>query len=397
MAHRRRMTDRSVAALRPMAQRYATPDPDLRGHYVRVTPSGAKSFVAVASSPTGKQIWTTIGPADAMGIDAARAKARDVLARVRAGLPPVEARGETFGDVAANWIKRHVEPNALRSRYEISRLLDRHVLPKWRDQEFVGIRRSDVAALLDHIEDNVSARQADACLTIVRSIGNWYAARHDDYQPPIVRGMRRQNPHAQQRARILDDREIRAIWKQAEANGVFGAIIRMCLLTAQRRAKVGSMRWQDISIDGQWSIPAAAREKGTAGFLVLPQKAVEIIRAQQIMGENPFVFAGRGAGPFNGYSKAKERFDATFADVEPWVLHDLRRSARSLMARAGVRPDVAERVMGHAIIGVEAVYDRHSYRDEKAAALRALAGLIETIINPRENVVAMAKERKKRR
>ena len=118
MAHRR-MNDRSVAALRPMAARYAMPDPELRGHYVRVTPGGAKSFVAVASAPGGKQIWTTIGAADAMGIDAARAKARDVLARVRAGLPPVEARGETFGDVGYSGVSLDLSLGAFFGRVDL--------------------------------------------------------------------------------------------------------------------------------------------------------------------------------------------------------------------------------------------------------------------------------------
>ena len=107
---RKTLSDKGVAALKPRAARYAFPDPELRGHYVRVQPSGAKIFVTVASSPAGKQIWTTIGAADAMAIADARVRARDVLDRVRRGLPAVEARAETFGDVAANWIKRHVSP-----------------------------------------------------------------------------------------------------------------------------------------------------------------------------------------------------------------------------------------------------------------------------------------------
>ena len=69
---------------------------------------------------------------------------------------------------------------------------------------------------------------------------NWYATRHDDYTPPIVRGMKRQSAKAQARARILTDDEIRVIWKQAEANGTFGAIVQMCLLTAQRSRKVST-------------------------------------------------------------------------------------------------------------------------------------------------------------
>src|SRR4051794_4290470 len=276
---RKTLSDKGVAALKSRAARYATPDPELRGHYVRVQPSGAKSFVAVTVDPqSGKQIWHTIGAADAFGIDEARTKARAVIKRVRAGLPPVEAKGETFGQVAANWLRRHVEANGLRSRKNIERLLDSHVLNEWKNRVFLEIRRSDVAALLDDVEDNHSPRQADAVLTVVRSIMNWFATRHDDYTPPIVRGMRRQNPHAQARARILDDVELRAIWKAAESSGSFGGIVQMALLTAQRRAKVAAMRWQDI-VDGEWTIPTEAREKGAGGSLKLPDAAIAIIKA----------------------------------------------------------------------------------------------------------------------
>jgi integrase len=73
-----------------------------------------------------------------------------------------------------------------------------------------------------------------------------------------------------------------------------------------------------------------------------------------------------------------------------WTLHDLRRTARTLMARAGVRPDISERVLGHVIQGVAAVYDRHDYEAEKRDALEKLAGLVERIVNPPPaNVVPM--------
>jgi integrase len=387
MSNRRTLSDRGVAALKPRAARYALPDPELRGHYVRVQPSGAKSFIAVSRTPDGKQVWTTIGATDVLNIAEARTSARDIIGRVRAGKPAIEAKAETFGDVAANWLKRHVEPNGLRSRKEIVRLLERHVFPAWKDRGFVSIRRSDVAALLDHVVDHHSPRQADYVLSVVRSIMNWFATRHDDYVPPIVRGMQRQSPHARARARILSDDEIRAVWKAAEASGPFGGIIRLCLLTAQRRTKIITMRWSDLSIDGEWTIAKEPREKDSAGTLMLPEVAVAIIRAQHRIGDNPFVFAGRGPGPLNSFGRSKASFDRKLPkDMPPWVLHDLRRSARSLMARAGVRPDIAERVMGHAITGVEGVYDRHGYRDEKTDALRRLAGLFAAILNPVENV-----------
>jgi integrase len=94
--------------------------------------------------------------------------------------------------------------------------------------------------------------------------------------------------------------------------------------------------------------------------------------------------------PLNSFSECKAEFDAGLSGMPPWVIHDLRRTARSLMSRANVRPDIAERVLGHAIPGVEGVYDRHHYADEKADALQRLASLVETIVNPPEgNVVAL--------
>ena len=215
---------------------------------------------------------------------------------------------------------------------------------------------------------------------------NWYAGRSDDYVSPIVPAMRRTDPKKGKRARILDDAELAKVWQHAESNGRFGAIVRLALLTAQRREKLGSMAWQDISADGVWNMPVEDRAKGVGGALQLSAPARKIIAEQNRIGDNPYVFPGRGDACFNGWSKCKRALDAK-AKIEPWTIHDLRRTARSLMARAGVRSDVAERVMGHAIAGVEGVYDRHSYNDEKGEALARLASQIEAILNPSGNVI----------
>ena len=192
--------------------------------------------------------------------------------------------------------------------------------------------------------------------------------------------MRRTNPKARARSRILEDDELRALWAAAEANRVFGALVRVALLTGQRREKIISMRWEDI-VDGEWRVPASDREKNTTGAIVLPQAALDIINAQPRFASNPYVFAGIGGNPIGGTSYRKAKLDKQ-AEGFGWTLHDLRRTARSLMSRAGVRPDIAERVLGHTIRGVEGVYDRYSYREEKAHALRALAALVDSIANP---------------
>ena len=155
----------------------------------------------------------------------------------------------------------------------------------------------------------------------------------------------------------------------------------MLLLTGQRKTKVATMRWEDIK-DGVWTIPSEKREKGNAIELKLPDVAIEIIKAQPRFDGNPYVFAGQGNSPMGGLSRRKKSFERKLPAMPQWGLHDLRRTARSLMSRAGVRPDIAERVLGHVMNGVEGIYDRHRYDEEKAHALKALAGLIEKIVNP---------------
>jgi integrase len=382
VTRRKTLSDVGVSNLKPRPTRYAAPDPEMRGHYVRVTPSGARSFVAVARSPTGKQVWATIGSTDKFAIEEAREKARAAIKRIQNGFPPFEAprrSPDLFEAVADKWLKRHVHAKGLRSEKEVTRLLKVHVFPAWKSRAFLSIRRSDIAELLDHIEDEHGARQADYVLAIIRGICNWFATRHDDYVPPIARGMRRTDPKNRKRRRILDDNELWQVWNAAYQSGPFGALLQLALLTAQRRDKLVSIRWDDISTEGEWGIRSSEREKGTAGALILPELALGILRAQPRLANNPYIFASRGTGHFNSFSKSKEIFDAKVRDVAPWVIHDLRRTARSLMSRAGVRPDIAERVLGHAIAGVEGVYDRHSYKVEKREALKRLADLVEKI------------------
>ena len=102
-------------------------------------------------------------------------------------------------------------------------------------------------------------------------------ARDDNYRSPLVKGMRRGK--VVKRERVLNDDELRQVWKQAEANGTYGALVRLALLTAQRQDKLASMKWEDVA-DGVWTIATVEREKGNAGALALPKEALAIINAQ---------------------------------------------------------------------------------------------------------------------
>jgi integrase len=385
---RRTLNDKQVAAFPRKRKRYVVTDPEQRSHYLRIPPQGPVAFYAAVRDPYGKLVWSKNGTADVLTIDESREITRTKLKRIVAGLPAIELpapKPDSFKAVAEEWLKRHVAKKKLRTSVEIERVLAKYIYPTWATREFTSLRRSDVAALLDHVEDQHGPRMADVVLGVLRSIGNWYGSRSDDYLSPFLRHPPRDQ--GGKRARILDDHELRAVWRTAEAGGAFGAFVQLLLLTAQRRGAVARLRWDDISPDGTWTIPMAPREKSNAGALRLPPLALAIINAQPCMGVNPHVFAGQDAGPIGRFSHRHVAFRDR-CGVSDWTLHDLRRTARSLMARAGVLSEHAERVLGHVIPGVEGVYDRHRYDAEKADALRRLAALIEHIVRrPEGNVV----------
>jgi integrase len=354
----------------------------------------------------GKPQAKTLGHYPEMGVKLAR----DAAYNFDPKAANAAAQAGSFKEVAESWITHYVARKGLRSQDEIERILNYYVYPVWERRPFFEIRRLDVNALLDRVVERHGPSQADGVLAVLRSIANWFQTRDENYVSPIVKGMRRDQRKASERARdrILGDEEIRLVWRACEASGTYGALVRLLLLTAQRLDKVVKMRWDDISSEGVWTIRSEPREKGNAGQIKLPRLALDTIAAQPQIDNNPHVFPGsargrrhpsadRSAPPsFNSFSQRKEELGEKLpADMEPWTLHDLRRTARSLMARAGVADNVAERVLGHAIAGVQGVYNRHSYASEKADALQRLANLVETILRPpaKDNVVELKAHR----
>jgi integrase len=234
---------------------------------------------------------------------------------------------------------------------------------------------------------------ADRTLAYVRKAFNWWATRDDSFVPPIVRGMARTKPTERARKRVLDDDEIRDIWAALEMTRLpapFPSLLRTLLLTAQRRNEVARMRWEEVA-DNTWSIPAERRKNAQAHTVPLTGTVLRLLGKPQKSG---FVFSTMGGTkPFSGFGKAKRALDETITALRkdegrtmmsPWVLHDLRRTARSLLSRTGVSPDIGERVIGHAIPGIRGVYDRHDYADEKKDALNRLDVLVGSILRQKK-------------
>jgi len=397
---RKRLTEEGVRKLKPPPRGKQVDyfDAGMPGLVLRMNYGGRKTWRALhyvkGVDKAGKRRTEPrthpLGLYPILSLKEAREAARRFLADPQKAL--AEAGAGSFKEVAEDFVRRHVEANSLRSQGEIERCLNKYILPRWEHSSFRELKRGDVAALLDQIEDDHGARQADVCLAIIRKLMHWYQARNDDYVSPVVRGMNRYKPADHKGKRILNDEEIRALWACTAEMGTYGALVRLLLLTAQRCAKVVAMHWDDLA-DGVWTIPTERREKGNAERLRLPQLALDVITKQPRLAGNPYVFAAAsGKGHFNSFSQRKDELDKKLKQILPdmlrWVIHDLRRTARSLLSRAGIRPEVAERVLGHAIPGVEGVYDRHGYDEERAEALSRLARLVEMIINlPNGNVV----------
>jgi integrase len=380
---RKILTDAMVAALPRRSKPYFHPDPELPKHGVRVRPAGPAAYTVITRDPFGKQRWVKICGTAETPIAKARDIARVVIRRVEQGLPPREApkpKGDSVAVVTAEWLKRYVEKSGLRSAAEYRRICNVYVTRHWGERAFEEIRRSDIAKLLDHIEDHHGPAQADAVLSVLRMIGSWWRDRSDDYVSPFVSIGRRVAKQNRKRSRVLTDAEIRAVWQAAENGGAFGALVKLLLLTAQRLEKVRTVSWSDVTSDGVWTISSAPREKGHGGVLKLPKLALATIDAQPRIAGNLHVFAGNDGAARAFEHRHKVALNAA-SGVTGWRLHDLRRTARSLMSRSGVRPDIAERVLGHAVGHIESIYDRHDYGEEKADGLRKLAELIERLVH----------------
>jgi integrase len=223
-----------------------------------------------------------------------------------------------------------------------------------RHRSIAEIKRSEIVRLLDAIEDGSGPVMADRTLAIIRRVMNWHASRSDEFRSPIVRGMARSKN--QPRSRILSDDELRQVWK---AEGTIGCYIRFILLTSARRNEVADMTWDEIE-KGDWTLPASRNK--TKVDLVRPLSKAALAALAPLKGE------GRVFGNQKKFAFEKFKAGLTFND---FTLHDLRRTARSLMSRAGVNADIAERCLGHVIPGVRGIYDRHEYHREKAHAFEA--------------------------
>jgi integrase len=302
---------------------------------------------------------------------------------------PTRRGAETFKQVADDWVRDHVEQEDLRSRREIVRQLETYVLREWEHSPINNIRRRDVYNLVRGIKKKNGTRMATAVLGTIHAIMKWHAVHEDEFSIPFTSELRKQidprKSDERKRKHWLNDDEIRALFKACDHVGRFGVLTKVLLLTGQRLRKCAHMRWDDISADGVWTIPTVKGEKGNVGKVKLPNMVLDWINALPRVADNPHVFpAAYGGGPVSAFGVFKQVLDKHLpSTMRRWRFHDLRRTARKLMSRAGVRPDVGELALGHSIEGIRAVYDDPiEYRPLIEHALECVANEVNKILNP---------------
>jgi integrase len=381
------------AQAEPGADRTIYWDSEVKGFGLAVTASGHRSYVVQYRVGKVSRRMTLDG---VLPLVEARKQARAILGEVARGRDPMaEKRAaaalteDTFESVAAAYMRREEskeDGKRLRTLGQRRRTLERLVYKRLGKRPIGAIAKSEIVKLLDHIEDEHGATMADRTMALISRILNWHESRHDEFRSPIRRVEARAPAKERARSRVLDDDELRAVWRAAEAYpGPFGALVHFLLLTGARRSEASEMTWGEVSSEGDWLLPGARNKTKVDLVRPLSPAARAVIEKLPKIGKRGLVFTHDGRRAINSFSDFKRKLAAA-CGVTGWRLHDLRRTARTLMSRAGVNSDHAERCLGHVIRGVEGTYDRHAYHDEKKLAYEKLAGLIERIVNPVDNV-----------
>jgi integrase len=399
----RPLTPIAIENLKPGSKRYEVPDGGARGLRVVVQPSGRKSFAVRYRNAAGHARKFTL-PAG-ITLAAARKLAADALLEVAQGNDPAtskqearRARGTRTDDTIERWAKAFIERHAKKktryhSRRQTEHVFDDIVLPTWRGRTIHDIKRKHVRELLEELAETKPI-MANRVRGVLSKFFNWLCERDDDLVSPVI-GVR-PPAHENVRERALNDDELVRLWKAAEAiGGREGACIKLLVLSGQRRSEISDLKWSEI--DGDTLALPAERMKGKRAHTVpLSLQARTIIDGMpqlvpQVPRPGDYVF---GKVHFH---RLKPKLDAHMGSAPPWVIHDIRRSVASGMARIGVAVPVIEKILAHksgTFRGIVGVYQRHSFLPEMTTALQKWGDYIERLIGGEPAAVVKLPQRR---
>lgn len=373
-------------------------DEKLGGFGLRIRAGGRKSWIAQYRFGS-RQRRFNLGVIEGKSATKARTEAADIFAKVRLGIDPQAERfsahdraSETFDALVEKYLARKELEMRVRSFREVRRHLEKHLAPFSR-RSIHSISRANIAERISTIAETsgvVTANRVRASLSALFSWGMREGLANDN---PVARTNKA--GEEQSRNRTLTDSEIVEVWNASDPETDYGRIVRLLILTAQRREEVGGVCDSELQLEGAtpiWTLPAARSKNGQSHDIPLVHLATSILRNTPRSGGRDLLFGERLDTPFQGWSRSRlmlqrrideERAAAGKPPQEPWRLHDIRRSVATRMADLGVLPHVIEAVLNHVSgskAGVAGVYNRSSYGHEKRQALNMWAAHIETLV-----------------
>jgi integrase len=387
-----KLTTKSIENMKPAADRREVPDGGCRGLYLVVQPSGARGW-AVRYRYQGKPRKLTLGVWPVLQLAAARSAASAALHELAQGRDPAALKFEAEAaaakaeidrkaDTIESWAKHFLDRHAAKKREHTERqyrhVIEDFALPAWRGRTVHDIKRRDVINLVEGIAETKPV-MANRALVVIGTFFGWLCSRDVIETSPVV-GVKAPAKE-QARERILSDDEIRALWKACNVVGdPYGAAVKVLLLTGARRSEVAGMRRAEIAGD-VWSLPPERCKNKQRHDVPLSAQVLALIEAQPEIGD--CIFTVTGNTPLNHFDRAKRLLDASMAPAMPWVLHDLRRTCASGMAKLGVKLPVIEKCLNHtsgSFRGIVATYQRHDFAAEKRDALQRWSDHLDAIV-----------------
>jgi integrase len=372
-----RLTKSTIDALPTPKSDVVYWDAGCPGFGVKVTPKGRKVFIVLyRTGGAGSKLRKyTIGPYGRVTLHQARVAAQKVFAAKLEGRDPAAEKRESKRRVVADRVEDLLESyigqrlSQNRSGGEIARLLRREAGGAWTGKSIHEIGKRDVVELISAIEQRGAPIAANKALKSIKTFLRWCVGRAILDQSP-AEGVPLPSKEVA-RDRVLDDNELaRVILAAREIGGPYGGIVELLALTGQRREEVACLRWEELDLAQRvWTLPKSRTKNAKAHVVHLSEQSIAVLtRADQ---PGPYVFCLLGTKPFQEFSRAKRRLDQ-LSGVTGWRIHDLRRTCVSGMARLGIAPHVADKILNHqsgTISGVAAVYQRHEFFSERQEAL----------------------------
>jgi integrase len=383
-----KLTKSSIDSLPTSASDTIYWDAGCPGFGVKVTPKGRKVFVVIyRTGGAGSRLRKyTIGVFGRVTLHQARVAAQRVFAAKLEGRDPAAEKRTAKQRVVADrvdelleaFIAQHVSQN--RSAREIARLLRREVGKVWGYKSIHEISKRDIVELISAIEQRGAPVAANKALKTIKTFLRWCVGRAVLDQSPADGVPLPAREVA--RDRVLTDLELAHVIIAARTmGGPYGGVVELLALTGQRREEVAGSTWDEFDLDQRiWMLPKARTKNAKQHTTYLSAQAIVVLRRMKRQG--PFVFSVDGTKRFQAFSLAKRALD-DMSGITNWRLHDLRRTCVSGMARLGIPPHVADKILNHqagTISGVAAVYQRHEFLAERQEALERWGRHIDCIV-----------------